>query len=305
MKQPLVSVIIPNYNYGRFLSDAIDSVLAQSYSNIEIIVVDDGSTDNSHEVYEKYFDKIGVINQKNLGVGAARNAGASYSQGQFIAFLDADDIWLADKISSQVEEFATNEEIGLVNCGMIEFGGTNEKLGEYTEGKSGWCAENLLKHEPVVVGPGSTLLIRTELYKELNGFDERKELHGAEDWEFCYRVAERSQIKFLPEVLVKYRNHGGNTHLKIAKMERALFLAYEKVFMRVDPEVQTLKDFCYGKIHMVLAGSYFYAGQYPQSLRHCLKALWFYPRSASQIFGFPVRLLKRYLNPGSVRNHSS
>ena len=89
----LVSVIIPNYNYEKFIAETIESVLSQTYKNVEIIVVDDGSKDKSLEVLEKFGDKIRVIQQKNAGVSAARNHGVSFSKGEFIAFLDADDAY--------------------------------------------------------------------------------------------------------------------------------------------------------------------------------------------------------------------
>lgn len=294
MNQPLVSVIIPNYNYGRFLGAAIDGVLAQTYPNVEIIVVDDGSTDDSPAVLETYAGKVKVLKQKNQGVGAARNAGVKASNGEFVAFLDADDVWLDEKIAAQASELIDGEQFGMVTCGVREFGVEGETLAEYTTGKSGWRSEDLLKHEAVVAGPGSSLMVRSSLFREIGGFDERKEMHPAEDWEFCYRVAEKMQLKFLPQVLVLYRNHGGNNHLKIPKMERALLLAYEKVFSNATaPEVLELKNFCYGKIHSILAGSYFHAGQYSDFLRHTIKSLRHSPANISRLANFPARLLRR------------
>ena len=103
-----VSVIIPNYNYARFIGEAIESVLAQTYQPLEIIVVDDASTDDSIKVIESFGDKVKLIRQENGGVGKARNTGARNAGGDFLAFLDADDIWLPEKIEKQIKLFQSN-----------------------------------------------------------------------------------------------------------------------------------------------------------------------------------------------------
>ncbi|HEY0656892.1 MAG TPA: glycosyltransferase family A protein, partial [Pyrinomonadaceae bacterium] len=105
MNLPKVSVIIPNYNYAKYIAETIDSVLAQTYPNLEVIVVDDGSKDDSLKILRSYGDKITVIEQKNQGVARARNIGTAYSNGEYIAFLDADDVWLPEKLARQMEKF--------------------------------------------------------------------------------------------------------------------------------------------------------------------------------------------------------
>src|SRR5688500_1347785 len=97
MREPLVSVIIPNYNYAHYLPQAINSVLAQTYSQVEIIVIDDGSTDDSVTVLRSYGDRIRWLQQPNQGVSAARNVGAHNTKGELVAFLDADDFWLPER----------------------------------------------------------------------------------------------------------------------------------------------------------------------------------------------------------------
>ena len=145
MKQPLVSVIIPNYNYGHFLAQSIDSVLAQTYPNIEIIVVDDGSSDDSAEVLMTYSDKIKWIKQSNQGVSAARNKGTAASKGELIAFLDADDVWLPEKIEKQVRVFHAENEIGLVHCGLVDFDDEGNLLSKQLDGMEGSIALDLLR----------------------------------------------------------------------------------------------------------------------------------------------------------------
>src|SRR6266508_897311 len=117
MTNSLVSVVIPNYNCGRFLEETLESVFAQAYPAVEVIVVDDGSTDDSLQVLEKYAGRVNVIRQANQGVSAARNAGIRASHGELVALLDADDLWHPDKLAKQVALFA-NPAVGLVHCAV-------------------------------------------------------------------------------------------------------------------------------------------------------------------------------------------
>ena len=123
---PLITVIVVNYNYGRYLGECIDSVLAQTYPNIEVIVVDDGSTDNSLSILQPYGERILIIQQENKGVSAARNAGLLKSKGQWIAFLDSDDAWRPEKLQEQ-STYLQDPAVGMVFCGV-----------EYTD-DSGCC----------------------------------------------------------------------------------------------------------------------------------------------------------------------
>ena len=114
MENPLVSVVIPVYNGQRFLRQAIDSVLAQTYKNLEAIVVNDGSTDRSAEVMRAYGGRIVAVHQYNMGVGGARNTGMKKARGQFIAFLDQDDWWRPEKVAKQVARFAADKNLCLI-----------------------------------------------------------------------------------------------------------------------------------------------------------------------------------------------
>src|SRR5690348_15579178 len=110
----LVSVIIPAYNYARYIPGAVNSVLAQTYQNHEIVVVDDGSTDGTRQALGDSLDKISYIYQHNRGVSAARNVGIERSRGELIAFLDADDVWVPDKLDRQVRFLRDHPSIGMV-----------------------------------------------------------------------------------------------------------------------------------------------------------------------------------------------
>lgn len=300
MAEPRVSVIIPNYNYAHYLPQAIESVLAQSYPRIETIVVDDGSTDNSRQVLEAYTGRVRCIQQQNQGVSAARNRGAQESSGELLAFLDADDVWLPKKVERQIERFQADPELGLVHCGVEEIDQTGSVLRLKLDGLEGWIArELLLFHQPAILGGGSGFMVSRKTFASVEGFDSR--LSTSADWDFFYRVAVRQPVGFVPEVLLQYRTHNSNMHGNIRRMEHDMLLAYDKAFAQADSELRKLRRQCYGNLHMVLAGSFYTAGQYGSFLRHALKSLRLTPGNCSRLAGFPARRLRRLRGRRSSR----
>lgn len=290
--KPLVSVIIPNYNYANYLREAIDSVLTQTYSNIEIIVVDDGSEDDSRKVLEAYGDRITPIFQENSGVSAARNNGVKHSKGEYVAFLDADDIWLPKKIEKQVEHFDTREEFGLIHVGVEDIDSEGNSLEERLDGLSGRVShEFLLFERPVVLGGGSGLMVPRRVFDEVEGFD--LELLTSADWDLFFRISRIYEIGFVPEVLLRYRIHGANMHGNISRMEREMMYGYEKAFSANSEDLEALKEVAYSNLHRTLAGSYFRAGQYSDFVRHALNSLYLRPRNLGYFLRFPLRKLRR------------
>jgi glycosyltransferase involved in cell wall biosynthesis len=288
MKQPLVSVIIPNYNYAAYLSTAIDSVFAQTWQQIEIIVVDDGSKDNSEDVLRAYGNQIRWVKQKNQGVSIARNRGVQEAKGELIAFLDADDIWLPAKLESQMTRWLADSELGLLHCGLVEFDEHDSALRSCLNGMEGWVAkEMLLLDRPVIVGASSTAVIPRNLFVELGGFDTR--LSTSADWDLVYRIACRRRLGFVPEVLVKYRMHGSNMHNNVQAMEHDMLIAYQKAFALANAEDQQIRSLCYGNFHRMLAGSYFHAGKYRQFVRHALRSIWYRAENLGYLVGSPQR----------------
>lgn len=289
-----VSVVIPNYNYGRFLSEAIDSVLNQTCGPQEVIVVDDGSTDESRDILDSYGAKIRVLYQKNEGVGAARNKGAEMATTDFVAFLDADDYWCPTKLEKQLAVFQSDPDLGLVHCGLRYIDEKGELGEEYLVGGAGEVAMNLLRFEPVISAPGGACLIRKDVFMEVGGYDTNKDLHPSEDWELSYRIAKKYRFGFVREPLLYYRQHGKGGHLNIARMERAMLLAFGKAFS--DPTeavVQSIRSKSYGNLYLVLAGSYFHSGKTLDSLRCALKGISCYPLILTRFVQFPLRVVKR------------
>ena len=292
MNQPLVSVVIPNYNYEKFITETIESVLAQTYKNIEIIVVDDGSKDKSLEVLAEFGDKIQVVQQKNAGVSAARNHGVSLSKGAFIAFLDADDVWLPEKLERQIEKFNQDSEVGLVHCSMTLINLKNEPIGENISGQEGWVSEEFLIFERgVVIGAGSTALVKREIFDAVGGFDLR--LSTAADWDFCYQVSRRYKIGFVSEPLVLYRMHGTNMHGNIKVMEHDMLLGFEKAFEEKSENLQKLRKECYGNLYKTLAGSHFISRKYKSFIKSSLKSIVNRPSNLGYFLKFPLRKIKK------------
>jgi len=287
-----ISVIIPTYNYDRFLREAIDSVLAQTYPALEIIVVDDGSTDDTPRILAEYGDRIRVIRQENLGASAARNTGIAAARGEWVAFLDSDDLWRPRKLECDAARIAADPDLGMVHCGAEQFDNTGKTLFVFLGGLEGWVAPDLLRLDrEVIAAPGSGLTVRKTAAEEVGGYDPR--LEASEDWDFCYRVACRYRAGFIPEVLARYRLHGSGRHLDIRKMENGMLMALEKAFRSSDPAVQSLRNRTYGRLHRVLAGCYFQRREAGLFMKHVIKSLRCDPRNMAYFAAYPLRVIAR------------
>src|SRR5688572_16670897 len=206
-----VSVVIPTYNYGRFIGIALRSVLEQTLPPSEIIVVDDGSTDGTGEVVAGFGNAVRYIRQDNAGVCAARNRGVAESSGELIAFLDADDIWEPTTLEKQTARFTEDDMIGLVHCGIREFDSdSGETLELKLLGGEDGVADNLLLWEGATIpGPGAGMVSR-KAFDAVGGFDAGMKV--GEDWDFCYRIARKFRVGFVAEPLVNYRIHQAAAH---------------------------------------------------------------------------------------------
>lgn len=193
---PLVSVIMPCYNYGRYLSDALDSLIAQTFSNWECIVVDDGSKDNTAEVALQYTTqdrRVKYIFQENKGVAEARNQALKNAKGKYIQLLDADDMLEPKKLALQVELMEANANIELVYSNELRFENVDKERifiphiiynAKRLSGKGEVLVDNLLFDNFFVPG---TVLFRKELYKRVGPFANG--MSGLEDWNYFYRAA--------------------------------------------------------------------------------------------------------------------
>ena len=209
--QPLVSVIIPAFNAERSIDKTLDSVLHQTYRNIEVLVVDDGSQDKTAEIIESishHDHRVYPLYQTQLGVAAARNAAIRQSRGQLIAPIDADDIWYPQNLEKQVHcMLKAGPSVGLVYAWSVVIDEHNLLTGDFCASPiEGEVFETLLSHN--FLGNASVCLIRRNCINEV-GYYSRKfsqqNAQGCEDWDLCLRIAERHQFRVVSEFLIGYR----------------------------------------------------------------------------------------------------
>lgn len=223
--QPLVSIIIPGYNRAEYIAETIESVLAQTYRNIEIIVVDDGSTDNTKEIVAEYLPKVQYIWQENSERGASRNHGLRLAKGEFISFLDSDDLWLPNKIEEDLEFLDNSSAVGVIytDICLIDAKGNYLKLIK-RKGFRGKVTEKLLEDNFVSIGAH---LSRTQLIREIGGFREERQLSGSEDWEMWVRLSTVTDFAYLPKATTKIRTHEANTMSNAGGMNNSMDYALE------------------------------------------------------------------------------
>jgi len=249
--QNLVSVIIPTYNRADFIIETVKSVLCQTYQDFEIIIIDDGSTDNTSDLIKTIDDvRLKYIYQKNSGLPASpRNVGIKKAKGNFIAFLDSDDLWLPEKLEKQVEILANDDNIGLVYCNASYFGA--DYHGDSTivqKGYSGDVFDKLIEKNFV---PALSVMCRREVFTVAGLFDESKNLRAVEDYELWMRIAKYFKLHYIDQVLCRYRLHSQNIlgEDKFKSSYKA-FLAFASVCNKVK---MTRRQFQIG-----LAANYFY-----------------------------------------------
>jgi GT2 family glycosyltransferase len=209
---PQVSVIIPTYNRANLIGETLDSVLAQTYHNFEIIVVDDGSTDNTPAVISTgYKNLVRYIRQENAGQAAARNAGIRAANGIYVAFLDDDDLWLPHKLAQQMALFEGNSAVRWVYCDAQVFDGTSgqalHNFSQINPPHTGQTAHYLLERN-FIASP--TPIIRRDIFEKVGYFDESGLLRQREDWDMWLRLAADYSVSYVSEVLARYRVHLGS-----------------------------------------------------------------------------------------------
>ncbi len=204
---PLVSVIIPVYNAAAYVRETVDSALHQAYPNLEVIVVDDGSTEDLSWVAAAYGTRVRYVRKPNGGPASARNLGIRMASGAYLAFLDADDLWEPDKLRAQMDLLLRHPSVGLVYSAMSEID-EQGLLRQPSRGRharpSGDIAEALFWHNWV---PTSTVVIRKACLEQVGGFDEARELISVEDYDMWLRIAERHEALYVDQPLARYRLH--------------------------------------------------------------------------------------------------
>lgn len=207
--KPEVSVVIPAYNAEGYLAETIRSVLAQSYSDYEVVVVDDGSSDRTPEVAKSFEPHVRVLTKENGGPASARNLAINNTSGRYIAFLDSDDLWVEKKLALQVAFLDDNPGVGLTFGEAWMF---SDEAGEKTiAGKIGYTGEATFRS--LLFGdyiPNSTVMIRRACVDAVGLLNESRELIAVEDYEYWMRIARSFPMEAIPEALAWYRIRAGN-----------------------------------------------------------------------------------------------
>ncbi len=213
--KPPVSVVIPVYNGERYLAEAIESVLAQTYRSFEVTVVDDGSTDQTRNIIKSY-PELNYLYQANSGPAAAKNTGIRTAQGEFLSFLDADDIWMPDKLHLQMAEFDSDPELDIVS-GLVEEFISPDVTANFT-------FRPQAKQGPFPGKVPGAMLIKRHLFERGDLYFDHEMRYGA-TFKWFTRVNELNlHIKVLPELVLKRRIHGNNVSIKFQKEKEKIIL---------------------------------------------------------------------------------
>lgn len=294
----MISVIIPTYNSEKYINEALISVLRQTYTDFEIIVIDDGSTDRTKEIIENKFPGVRYFYISNQGASKARNYGIQRARGEYIAFLDADDLWLPEKLEKQLKEFNDDQELMMVFTEHLEFDTNGFRKSVFSK------KEKLMKGDVVkkiflysyVALP--TVMVRRKVFQEIGYFDES--LKVAEDDNLWMRIALKFRIHLLDEVLVHVRLRENS----LCRTESTLFTGVLKNIDLIENKYPDLKrrlgwvNLKRKKSDINFSHGYhlFSIGDYVICRKYFIKSFFYYPMIKSVVYCFssflPLSLIK-------------
>ncbi|MBD2089466.1 glycosyltransferase family 2 protein [Microcoleus sp. FACHB-1515] len=224
---PLVSVIIPAYNAAAFIDRTLRSVLSQTYGNLEVLVVDDGSTDQTSAIvtaFAREDKRVRLLQQANAGVAAARNLAIAQANGEFIAPIDADDIWYPDNLERQVECLVqSGDAVGLVYSWSVDIDDSDALIGSFRAAKiEGNVYATLVCHN--FLGNASATLMRRSCLAQVGGYNaglRSQQAQGCEDWDLYLRIAEKYEFRVVPAFLIGYRKLSASMSCDFTQMARS------------------------------------------------------------------------------------
>jgi glycosyltransferase involved in cell wall biosynthesis len=274
----LVSVIVPSYNAAKFLTTTIQSVISQTYTDWELILVDDGSTDTTCKLLESFLSdtRIQYLPQKNSGVSSARNAGLALARGQWIAFLDADDFWLAENLSKKIQAL-TDPSIDYVFSNMYH-GDVNLTI---TKKAPPGSDQDILKHlllwdREVIPTVCSNVVFKRICFESGLQFDES--FSTAADQDFAFYLASSFRGKLLPECLYIYRILPDSMSRNIQRLETDHLAVYRKAQNKGLFSSLIFRLHCFSNLYLILAGNWWKnGGNKPRSMRFIFFSVCSYP----------------------------
>lgn len=245
-----ISVVINTYNSARFVRETINTVLKQTFSDFELIIIDDGSQDETLELISTIQDsRIQVHAYANGGIAKSRNRGLSHASGEYIAYLDHDDLWHERKLEAQLAALALNPQATLAYSWLeimdesgqfVRFGPQIKVSGQVYEK---FLAKNLLY-------TASNPLMRRDALVSIGGFDET--IYGADDWDLFLRLAEKYEFVVSPYYHIRYRVVRGSGSASVLKIERGCLQVIAKAFQTAPPELQPIKQAALGTVYQYL-----------------------------------------------------
>lgn len=249
-----VSVVIPAYNSMTYLPETVESILRQTFTEFEVLIIDDGSSDNIVQWSSQQLDpRIKLISQKNQGVSVARNTGIAHAQGQYIAFLDADDLWETTKLEKQVHCLENNPTVGLVHTWMALIDGKGKPTGRVIASQAeGDVWKQLVEKNTVAC---SSVMARSCCFQTVGVFLPRREEYpvDVEDWEMWIRIAARYRFAVIKHPLMLYRQYPNSTSKNWHSIEQAYSVVIEKAFDTAPSNLLYLKSRSYGHANLRLA----------------------------------------------------
>lgn len=247
---PKVSVVIPAYNAMAYLPETVESVLRQTFTDFEVLIIDDGSSDNIVQWVSEIVDqRIRLISQENQGLAGAPNTGITQARWEYIAFLDADDLWEPTKLEKQVRCLDNNPAVGLVHTWMLLVDEQGKFTGRVMKSNAEGEVWNQLVERNIIAGP--SVIIRRCCFETVGIFDQN--LRSIEDWDMWLRIASRYPFALIKEHLAYYRQLPDSMSKNCQVMEQAFHTVIEKAFHTASSELLYLKKRSYGYANLCLA----------------------------------------------------
>lgn len=303
IKSPKISVIIPAYNQAEYVAEAVHSVLNQTCPDFELIVVNDGSTDQTAQVLAAIQDsRMRVVWQPNAGLSAARNTGVRQSTGPLLTFLDSDDYFYPDKLDVLSRYLDNHPEIGLVSGGVMIINQQGVPLKLQIERPAALDLPYFLTHNPF---SACAIMLRRSWIDKVGMFDET--LRACEDWELWHRMLNAGcQFGSVEHAVVTYRAHTGQMTREAERMRKAIFQVLNKFYQQADlpPEIQAIRNLAFSAGHYHASAFEYLSADFAKGREDLAEAIRLDPALKENGYGPLVKLLAGWADDPRSRNRT-